>query len=124
MDATIEVIEIRRPGLWALWFGLFGAMGAWAIQFGVNYILVYNACGNGWEFSLYVFSAAAIATAVAADAIAWRSWQIARRDRLRTVDVAWARGEFMAFAGILLSGLFTLLILMTAVTPIFLPPCG
>jgi hypothetical protein len=98
-------------------------MGASAIQFGLNYLLIYNVCDTDWEISLYVVSIAAVVIAIAADIVAWQSWQRTRR-RDGNATIALERSEFMAYGGVLLSGLFTVLIVMIGVTPIFLSPCG
>jgi hypothetical protein len=116
----------RRAGApGALWFGLFGAPAAWALQLMASYALTAHACfpgatplaspaaGGSWTAALLV-GVAALAASLAAGATAWGSWRSTHVGPER-------RTRFMALAGLLLSGIFLLGVLMNAI-PLFLAP--
>ena len=113
-----------------LWFGIFGAPAAWALQTIVNYGLVSHFCfpgtmprrtptfdalrGTGIAVSIVV-----IVVALVALATAFRSWRATRHghdaEHHELLEVGEGRARFMAFAGILLSAVFLFAVLMNAV---------
>lgn len=109
----------------ALWFGLFGAPAAWSLQLMANYALTAHGCfpafapraaptfGGLWMVVLLI-SVAAFGLAIAAGAIAWRSWRTPSTERTR----------FMALAGMLLSGLFLIGVVMAGIPLFLIPACG
>jgi hypothetical protein len=111
----------------ALWFGVLGAPLAWAILLTVGYSFEEVACSEGsshWGFdaklgNVLLFAATA-AVAVAAAGAALLSWR--RAQRPGSADVR-GRLEWMGFSGILVSGLFLALILMTGFGITALEPC-
>jgi hypothetical protein len=122
-----------------LWFGLFGAPAVWTIQELVGYILAAHACfphmapratpalGGLWVLELGLGIAALIVAGLAGW-MALRSWRAVRPRHpgagTAQVDIGEGRARFMALAGILVSGMFLLGILMN-VLPIFLvAPCS
>ncbi len=120
------------PG--ALWFGLFGAPLVWSLQLLMSYALVAHACypasepmatpvvGGLWTLVL-VAGLVALVVALAAGGTAWRSWRTTRAehpgDEDALLEVGEGRTRFMALAGMLLSGVFLLGIILNAV-PLFL----
>lgn len=122
----------------ALWFGLFGAPLVWSLQLLVNYALVAHACyprsepratpvfGGLWTFTL-VASLVALAVALGAGGTAWRSWRISRHehrgDAGESLEVGEGRTRFMALAGMLMSGIFLLGIVMAAIPLFLVTPC-
>jgi hypothetical protein len=140
--------ERGRAGLPALWFGLFGAPAAWAVQTLVNLPLVAHACfpalrplpmpvvgglrGMVFGVSLVVLVVAALATAVS-----WRSWSRTREEhqassgsgaRLYRSTAALETGEgrtrFMALAGLMTSMTFLLVSGAHLATLFLVHPCG
>jgi hypothetical protein len=125
------------PG--ALWFGLFGAPAAWSVQLMANYALTAHGCFPGSEpratpyfgglsTLVLVISAAALAVAAAAGGAAWRSWRTTRAEHPggheHLLETGAGRTRFMALAGLLLSGLFLLGVVMAAIPLFLVPPCG
>jgi hypothetical protein len=124
--------------LGALWFGLFGAPAAWSIQLMLGYGLVAYSCFPGSEpratptfgglRSMVAFvSVAALAISLAAGGTAWRSWHATRRehpgDEEALLEVGEGRTRFMALAGMLVSGLFVLGVIMNAIPLFIMPLC-
>ena len=122
----------------ALWFGLFGAPVVWSIQLMTNYALVAHGCfpateprstplfGGLWTVALVV-SLAALVVAVAALLVARRSWLATREEhhggREALLEVGEGRTRFMAYAGMLVSALFVLGVVMATIPLFILSPC-
>jgi len=122
----------------SLWFGLFGAPAAWALQLISNYALVAHACYprdtplaspvfGSVRIAAQAISAVLLIAGVAALLLAVRSWRRARREAVapssernqRTPkDIGEGRTQFMALAGTVVSGIFVYGILMASV-PLF-----
>jgi hypothetical protein len=126
----------RHPGprrgvvpLPALWFGIFGAPAAWALQLIADYSLVAHYCypsdapvhapafGALRGVGLAV-SAIVIVVVLLALATAFRSWRETRHghdaEHHQLAEVGEGRARFMALAGILLSFVFLFAVLMNA----------
>jgi hypothetical protein len=123
----------------ALWFGLFGAPAVWSLQLLASYALVAHGCYPDAEpLALPVVpalralvlgtGAAALAVALLAGGSAWRSWRATRHGEDGgeevLLDASDGRTRFMALAGILLSAVFLLGIVMNVVPLLLLSPCG
>ena len=112
-----------------LWFGIFGAPAAWALQTIVNYSLVSHFCfpdamprGTPTFGALrttgIVVSIIVIVVVLLAMVTALRSWHATRHghdaEHHELLEVGEGRARFMAFAGVLLSGVFLFAVLMNA----------
>jgi hypothetical protein len=126
----------HRVALGALWFGLFGAPLVWSIQLMLNYGLVAYSCFPGSEprstplfgglrTTVLIAGVVALAIALAAGVTAWRSWRATRHEHPGGQEYLLEAGEgrtrFMALAGMLVSGLFVLGVIMNAI-PLFIVP--
>lgn len=114
----------------ALWFGLFGAPAAWALQTIADYSLVAHYCypsdaplraptvGGVRGLGLAV-SAIVLIVVLLALATAFHSWREIRHghdaEHHELAEVGEGRARFMALAGILLSVVFLFAVLMNAV---------
>jgi hypothetical protein len=129
----------HRVALAALWFGLFGAPTIWSIQLMLNYSLVAHACYpaseplsapvfGGLRGTVIAASVVALAVALGAAATAWRSWRATRQEHRggeeALLEVGEGRTRFMALAGLLVSGLFILGVIMNAIPLFIIQPCG
>jgi hypothetical protein len=123
----------------ALWFGLFAAPAAWALQLISNYALLAHFCYprntplsspdfGGTRAVAIVVSAALLVVAVLALLTAIRSWRMTKQpansaaaagDEARGVG----RVRFMAQAGVLVSGIFVYGVVMAAVPLLAMRPC-
>ena len=120
----------RIVPLRTLWFGIFGAPLAWALQLIAGYSLVAHNCFpkdvplNAPAFgparmTAVIVTAALVLVALGALAAAIHSWREMRHhhdaERGGVLEVTAGRARFMAFGGILLSGIFLFGLLMSAV---------
>jgi hypothetical protein len=112
-----------------LWFGIFAAPVAWALQTIVDYGLVSHYCYPGRApvrsptFSALrptglAVSAIVIVIVLAALATSMRSWNATRHghdaEHHELLEIGEGRARFMAFAGVLLSVVFLFAVLMNA----------
>jgi hypothetical protein len=112
-----------------LWFGIFGAPAAWALQTIADYSLVSHYCFPGDApvqsptfhavFGVGVLiSAVVVVVSVLALVTAIRSWSATRHghesEHHELLEVGEGRAKFMAFAGVLLSVVFLFAVLMNA----------
>jgi hypothetical protein len=123
----------------ALWFGLFGAPVVWSLQLLTSYALVAHGCYPdaepmtmpvvpGLRTLVLGTGAAALAVALLAGSLAWRNWRATQHEpegeHEALLEVDEGRTRFMAFAGMLLSAVFVIGILMNVVPLLLLRPCG
>ena len=128
---------MRGASLGALWFGLLAPPLAWSGQELVGYGLAARACGSGGRHFFpmapglgtaeLIVSGAAVLLAVMGLITAGLSWRRSDTARSETgsapLGAAFERSRFMALAGILLSMLFLLAILMNAGGYFLVSPC-
>jgi hypothetical protein len=138
-DRTHPAPHRNEVSLAALWFGLFGAPLAWAVQELVDAAISAHACYPGpvpldspaisgtFAASLIVSIAAALAS-VFALATALRSYQRTRNETPGTshhlMEVGEGRTRFMALSGIAIGAIFLLNTIMNGVALFLVPPCG
>lgn len=106
----------RSTGRAALTIAVAGAPTAWMVHLLVSYLLVPVACGQDSNVLLHVTTFLTALAAVAGGAVAARI----RRDA-RSAD----RGRaFVALAGMAMSPLFLLLIVVGGASPVLIGPCA
>jgi hypothetical protein len=103
----------------ALWFGLFGASVAWAVQEIVGYGLTSDPCAQPSQVTpavgtSVIVSAALTLAGAAALVVATGAWRRSAADRSR----------FMALGGILVSALFLMALAANLAVLFLVPPCG
>jgi hypothetical protein len=143
VDSATEPAPSRPlVSLWRLWFGLFAAPMAWAIQLISNYALLSHFCFpideplaaptfSGVRVAAITISAALLLVALTALFVANRARHETRpekgapeREHARNgSDVGQGRTRFMATAGILVSGIFIYGILMAGLPLLTMNPC-
>ena len=116
-----------------LWFGIFGAPAAWALELIVGYGVIAHYCyPRDVPLSTPTFEATRLTglvacvvlvlVGVAALATAIHSWRELRHghdaEHHELLEVGEGRARFMAFGGVLLSTMFLFALLMSAV-PVF-----
>jgi len=135
MMSSAERIDVTRAetiGSAGLWFGVLAGPLVWAAQLLIDYGLdEMIACapanhhrgtfaGVGIETVIQITNAVATVIAFLAFAVSFRAYR-----RLRTDDATPAfRARWMAIAGMFLSGLFLMVIVLKFASPVFLSPCG
>lgn len=107
-----------------LWIGLLGTAVIWAVQLQFNYALVPWACSSGNKWVLYVSSLVFLLCGAVPGWVGWKCWKASDQgkgaDRESARD---GRRRFMALAGMMMSGLFFLLMLAQAIPNFFVNPC-
>ena len=121
-ESRIEASSSREN--LALWIGLLGTAVIWFVQLECNYALVPWACSNGTSWALYATTILFLVCGAIPGWVAWKCW-IASEEGKRTdrESSGGGRRRFMALTGILMSGLFFLLILAQAIPTFFINPC-
>jgi hypothetical protein len=120
----------------SLWFGLLAGPITWSVYFMAGYSLIEFTCKLGLlEFRILGLAALsaivvgltliALLVTLYAGFLAYRNWQQVQEDEPDRAQQSRPEenSRFMALAGMLLSGLFSLLILLTGIPTFFLPPC-
>ncbi len=119
--------RIIHPAL--LWFGVGAGAIAWTVHLVLSYLLVPFSCSIGTVLPIHVVTLVAALITAAALVVSLRAWHRSRTGIEADVGAETGlnrsilRSGFMALSGVLLSGLFLLLILVEGVGPFFLDPC-
>jgi hypothetical protein len=111
---------IPRTGL--LLFGALAGPAAWAMQFSISYGLTPVLCGGRAELILLVVTLVFAAVTVAALVVSVRSWRMSRSN----VDApprVYHRARTLAYAGLLSSTFFLVVIIATTIPPFLVDPC-
>jgi hypothetical protein len=105
-----------------LWFGILGPPIVWAVQMQMNYSLVPFECFGGSRVPMLATSSVAFVISLAAGVIAFKNY--------RRFGADWPddssgsrRPLFMAALGVLVSGMFALVIAAQAIATMMLHPC-
>lgn len=123
----------------ALWFGLFGGPVFWSLQLLVNYAVTAHFCypkylplsaptyGGMWAIAVAVNGLTVLGT-LGAGATAIASWRTVRDEitgrHHGLLEDGTGRTRFMAYAGMLTSGLFLFAILMSGMSLFIVPACS
>ena len=122
-----ESVESRRR----LWFGLFAAPTAWAAQGGLGWLIDTRVCQGADPAATTVLQAVlgigglvALLVALGGGAVAYRSWHRLRNPGLRlTEEEGYARSQFMALGGVVVSASFVVGILWAMLPVVFIDAC-
>jgi hypothetical protein len=118
MNAAVREMEVSRN---ALWLGLFGGAAAWTVHLMLAYGIAEFGCVAGIGERIYLGLslvawleiALTVVTTLASGAaalVAYRSHQ-----RLRSTDDREDSEAYLAWAGVLTSGIFTLVIVFESI---------
>jgi hypothetical protein len=131
--------DTRDPGVAKLFAGMVVAPLAWALEMLVGYTLAAHACypadvalaAPTWANLRMTIEGVSIALWLllfVGVAIAWSNWKATRRqsnvDPHRMVQSGDGRPRFMALCGVIVSGLFTIVLLFTSIGILWVPTCG
>ena len=129
--------QVVRP--FSLWFGLFGGPVAWSLQLLINYPLAAHFCYpknlplaaptyDGMWVTAVVVNGLMILLTLGAGATAIISWRTSRDNIVGPHDALLEDGtgrvRFMAYAGMLVSGLFLFALIMSAMPLFIVPVCS
>jgi hypothetical protein len=126
MSTATQHHQAQSNGEWALWFAVLGPPLAWTVQLLVGYYLSSLNCKSqfsgfqllgvsGFKVLIVVLSLVAALVTVAAGLTGWRRWRDTGAVESRTDEGLSGRVAFMALGGALLSMLFLLLIILSAI---------
>jgi hypothetical protein len=109
--------------MWGLWTGILAAPVAWFAQLEGNYIIASQLCPDDAQLPLHVVTLAALVITIGGAAIAWSNWRRAGTSWPDDSGGPTARGRFMAALGLLLSGIFFLVIMAQGIPNFMFDPC-
>jgi predicted signal transduction protein with EAL and GGDEF domain len=122
-----------------LWFGIFGAPAAWAVQTIVDYSLISHFCYpddaplskptfHAVRGTSVLVSAVMLFIVLLALVTAYRSWNATRHghenEHHELLEVGEGRARFMALAGLLVSVVFLFAVVMNALPLLTRTICG
>jgi hypothetical protein len=110
-------------GLLALWAGLLAGPMSFLLNLLFSYMLVPWVCSTGHLFALHLVAFCALLLTAAGGFAAWRAWQRTGKRWPDGEGGAIPRSRFMAVMGMLLSGMFFLVILALGIPNFILNPC-
>jgi hypothetical protein len=110
------------PG--TLWFSVFAGPVAWTLRLLISYPLVPVVCARDWGILLHLISVGFFLLGLAGALVAWRNvGKVRALDERTTHQWVLERTRFMAYLGLLASGLFTLVIFTEWIPVFFTDPC-
>lgn len=108
-----------------LLIAMLGAPIAWLIYLLTGYLLVQYACSSGNHVALHLASGFFLACTIAVGVLSWKEWsKEGRRWPSDTDEGLAARRGTMSVVGLLQSGLFTLLVIVSWIAMFILHPCA
>ncbi|WP_437640473.1 cytochrome c oxidase assembly protein [Sorangium sp. So ce854] len=117
--------EAPPAGPVRLWIGLLGAAFAWLVHILARYPLVRVACREGTAAPLHLVTLACASAAVGTGVLAFTNARSGRREqRAGGGGRRWSDPAFMGRAGVVLSGLFLLVILAEMFPALVQDPCA
>jgi hypothetical protein len=101
-----------------LWLAMVGSPTIWLIQFQTIYMLVYPACGSHHNAVIHATCAGFALCIAVILLIAWRHWTSAR-----AAETAGRTRRFMAVTGVMVSGLFLVVVIAQWIAAVMVDPC-
>jgi hypothetical protein len=111
------------PAPRAQWVGLFLAPAAFFTHLQVRYVLVPWACATNGQLWIHLLDVLALALALLGAFVAWRTWQLAGREKPGEAAGAVPRTRMMGVMGLGASLMFALVLLGQWLTTFFFSPC-
>ena len=116
------------------WLSLLAGPLTWSGFFLIGYVLAEFGCKGGWlrgqiaglptaSVVIAVLTVAALGLSIWAGWRTWRRWGAIRADPDAQLSRVEERQRFMTLGGLLLSGLFSLAIVLTGIPAVVLEPC-
>jgi hypothetical protein len=129
-DAAVQATGPAGPGdaplpSWlALWFGVAGGQAAWGLAVLIAYPTVAAVCqAEAPRFFIHAVRWTAMVVAIAATAVAFRSWRQAEAVRAEAPEPAASRASFMGLGGMMLSATATFLLFVEDMATWVIDPC-
>jgi hypothetical protein len=106
-----------------LWSIALGSPVIWFISFSISYAVAGAACAMHWKPALYVISLVALLMTAGCGMAAWTQWQRLGREYPGDSAGATPASRALVSGGVLLSALFSLVILAQILAQAILEPC-
>ena len=119
MDKTTE----SGPSLASLFTGVLISPVTWAIQMQLNYTLVRRGCIDSSSLALSLVSVVSLVITVIGAAISWHNLQQSKQELPTEAGGLRNRSQFMAILGLMMNGLFFLVILAQGIATRVFHPC-
>ena len=124
MTEHVEQPRALGGGTAALWAGILGVPGVWALQLQVGYALVPWVCKHHKVWLLHVATLASLAVGALLLLIAWLDYRKTYRPQSESLETGvHSRGRFLGALGLLVAALFLLLIAAQGIPSLFIDPC-
>lgn len=107
----------------ALWISVLAGPVVWLVSFEANYALAPWACTFQAKIGLYLVSVAALILCGASGMLAWRQWVELGKQWPGSEGGSLARERILAVGGVLLSGMFFVVVLAQAIPEVLLEAC-
>jgi hypothetical protein len=121
VDPGTAIPDARH--LRALWIGLLLAPIAFLINLELAYALVPTACSSRNEVPVHLVHLACLLLTIYGLMTAWRSWKVTGATWPGEQGDPLSRSRFMALTGMLVSGMFLLVIVAQWIPTFVLDPC-
>lgn len=105
----------------ALWFGILTGPVAWLVQLQTAYALVVWSCTHGQVFVLRLVTMLFVLIGLGSLGLCVQSWR--KTPQIAPSNDRVEMSRFMAALGMMISGLFSALILVQALPTLILSPC-
>lgn len=125
MTPAIETNVSRQGRSLALWAGVLGAPLLWGVQLQLIYLLVPWVCGSGHTGLLHLLTLLFLLLILTGGAVSWHDWRQAGGGSPDDPIVGGPLGRtrFLGALGMLVSALFSVLIIAQGITAFFFNPC-
>ena len=113
----------HAPGISALWTGILAGPIAWAIDLTASYAIVKWTCSSQHTIVLHLITLGALLMIAAGAAASFTALQRVPEQAIDDGPRPFDRGRFMALLGLLLSAMFALVVVASAVPRLVLDAC-
>ncbi|HEX8651010.1 MAG TPA: hypothetical protein VF708_09210 [Pyrinomonadaceae bacterium] len=113
----------RQGSLPWLWAGVLVAPLAFLLNLQVNYTLTQKLCPGGRSLVLHIMALCFLLLAAGGGLIAWRNWTRAGRGWPDESEDNTVRNRFLATIGLMISFLFSLVIIALWIPQFIFDPC-
>lgn len=119
---TIEYFHTKTGSAW-LWTAILAGPILWFLNQQVNLVLVPWVCRSGAYIALHGVTLACLLLTAAAGLIAFRNLRRIRQSHDSGSEPTFSRIQFMSLLGVMVSGLFVLVILAQGLPNFILDAC-
>lgn len=119
MVSRLEQYFSQPAGFFKLWAGVLIGPIAWALHLQISYMLVPWACENGWQFIMHLVTLGSLGLAIVGGLIAWSNL---KRTGMQNGGNE-GSSRFLAYTGLLSSGLFMAVIIAQGIPNFIVSAC-